>query len=39
MISEKGKLKGFKEKTEMGEGGVGSEEFSVKGEVLGFGIG
>ena len=36
MISEKGKLMGVKEKTEMADGGVGSEEFSVEGGVLGF---
>ena len=37
MVGEKGKLVGFKKKTEMANGGVGGKEFSVKGGVLGFG--
>ena len=37
IIGEKGKLTGFKEKMEMGERGVGSQEFSVEGGVLGLG--
>ena len=30
---------GFKEKMEMVDGGIGGEEFSVEGRVLGFGRG
>ena len=39
MVGKKGKITGFKEKTEMADGGVGGKEFSVKGGVLGFGRG
>ena len=34
MICEKGKLMGFKEKSEMGNGGVSCKEFTIKGGYL-----
>ena len=37
MITEKGKLTGFEEETEMVNGKVSCEEFTIKGRVLGFG--
>ena len=39
MICEKVKLTGFKEETEMADGGVSRKEFTIKGGVLGFGRG
>ena len=39
MICEKGKFLGFKEKAEMGNGGVSCEEFTIKGGVFQFGGG
>ena len=39
VISEQGKFAGFKEKAEMANRGVGGEEFTVKGGILGFGGG
>ena len=36
MISEKGKLTGFEEETEVKDGGVSCKEFTIKGGVLGF---
>ena len=34
MICEKGKFTGFKEKTEMANGGISCKEFTVKGKYL-----
>ena len=39
MICEKGKITGFEEKTEMANGGISCEEFTIIGGVLGFGGG
>ena len=39
MIGEKGKQTGFEEETEMSNGRVKCEEFTIKGGVLGFGVG
>ena len=39
VICEQGKLAGFKEETEMADGGVSCKEFTIKGGVLGFGRG
>ena len=39
VICEKGKFTTLQEKTEMADGGVGCQEFSVKGGVFGFGRG
>ena len=39
MIGEQGKNSGFKDKTEMADGGVNCKEFTIKGRVLGFGGG
>jgi hypothetical protein len=36
VVSEKGKRTAFEEKTEMAEGKVGSEEFTIKGGIAGF---
>ena len=37
MIGEQGKNSGFKEKTEMADGGVSCKGFTIEGGVLGFG--
>ena len=39
MICEKGKLMCFKEESEMANGGISNEEFTIKGGILGFGGG
>ena len=39
MISEKGKLTGFEEETEMANSGLGCKEFMIKGGFLGLGGG
>ena len=39
MIDEQGKNSGFKEKTEMADGGVSCKEFMIKGGVFGLGRG
>ena len=39
MISKKGEFTSFEEKTEMANGGVSCEEFTIKGGVFGFGGG
>ena len=39
MIGEKGKITGFKEESEMANGGISCKEFTIKGTVLGFGRG
>ena len=39
MISKEGKLMGFEEESEMGNGRVSCKEFTIKGGVLGFGRG
>ena len=39
VICEQGKLIGFKEETEIVDGGESCKEFTIKGKVLGFGTG
>ena len=39
MIGEQGKNSGFKEQTEMADGGVSCKEFTIKGGVFGLGGG